>query len=180
MRPNPERTFGPARKAALAIAILLVAFIAVLATRKGSNNDNIRNELLGKPVPEFSGPSLLNGEPFDLAKQTNKFVVINFFATWCAPCVKEHPQLVAFSKSHPEVGLVSVVWDTPDEDVKTFFAARGGDWPVLTDRRIPVDLGVRSVPETYIVDPDGTLFFQTNGGITKLALEEAIRRRSNP
>jgi cytochrome c biogenesis protein CcmG, thiol:disulfide interchange protein DsbE len=164
---------GPARRNALIVAAVLTAFVVVLATRKGTS-ENIPNQLLGKQVNSFSGTSVTDGKPFDLAQQQGKFVVVNFFATWCPPCVKEHPELVAFASQYPEVPLVSVVIDSPEADVKTFFKKRGGSWPVLIDGRIPVDLGVRTAPETYIVDPEGRLIFQTNGQITKKALENAV------
>ena len=169
------RSMGPARRNALIVAAVVIALVAVLATRKGTTDD-IPNQLLGKRVTAFAGTSVIDGKRFDLADQAGKFVVVNFFATWCPPCVKEHPELVAFATQYPEVPLVAVVIDSPEEDVRAFFKKRGGDWPVLIDGSIPVDLGVRTAPETYIVDPDGRLVFQTNGQITKKALENAIAK----
>jgi cytochrome c biogenesis protein CcmG, thiol:disulfide interchange protein DsbE len=174
---KPPR-MGPARKTALAIAVVLIGFTAVLATRKASSGDNIRNELLGQVVPSFGGKSLIGSQNFSVDQQRGKFVVINFFATWCITCVQEHPELVAFAKDHPEIPLVSVVLESPEADVTKFFKARGGTWPVLNDRSIPVDLGVRTAPETYLVDPNGRLFAQFNGGISKSLLEDQIAMRA--
>jgi cytochrome c biogenesis protein CcmG, thiol:disulfide interchange protein DsbE len=106
-------------------------------------------------------------------------VVVNYFATWCPPCVLEHPELVKFAQTNPEVAMVSVVFQDNVDGVRAFFKKRGGDWPVLDSERAAVDFGVRGVPETYLISPAGQLIFQTNGGVTQKALEKAIERFSS-
>ena len=90
----------------------------------------------------------------------------------------EHPELVKFADTHPEVAMVSVVFQDNVDGVRKFFRKRGGNWPVLDSERAAVDFGVRGVPETYLISPAGQLIFQTNGGITQKALEKAINRYS--
>jgi cytochrome c biogenesis protein CcmG, thiol:disulfide interchange protein DsbE len=171
---------GPSVKMiAIGVAVVLVAFISVLATRKTHSNDRA-SRVLGQAAPQITGTSLLDGKPFDLQAQQGKFVVVNYFATWCPPCVLEHPELVKFSETHPEVSMVSVVFQDNVDGVRKFFAKRGGTWPVLDSERAAVDFGVRGVPETYLISPAGQLIFQTNGGVTQKALEKAINRSSAP
>src|SRR3546814_7964023 len=65
-----------------------------------------------------------------------RWVAVNFFASWCTPCIQEHPELVAFDEAHREAGdaaVVSVTYDDRTDDAKEFFAKRGGDWPVVDD-----------------------------------------------
>jgi cytochrome c biogenesis protein CcmG, thiol:disulfide interchange protein DsbE len=175
---TPERRNGPSIKMiAIGIAVVLALFIGVLATRKTHSNDRA-SRVLGQAAPQITGISLLDGKPFDLQAQQGKFVVVNYFATWCPPCVIEHPQLVKFSEAHPEVGMVSVVFQDNADGVRKFFAKRGGSWPVVDSERAAVDFGVRGVPETYLISPAGQLIFQTNGGVTQKALEKAIKRNS--
>jgi cytochrome c biogenesis protein CcmG/thiol:disulfide interchange protein DsbE len=101
------------------------------------------------------------------------------FATWCRPCVQEHPQLVAFDEAHRETGdveLVSVLFDDRPSTARAFFEDRGGEWPVVVDGdgRIATDYGVSGVPETYVVAPDGRVVAKLIGGVTSDGLDRVI------
>jgi cytochrome c biogenesis protein CcmG, thiol:disulfide interchange protein DsbE len=172
-----ERSGPSIKMIAIGVAAVLAVFIGVLATRETQSNDRA-SRILGQTAPQITGVSLLDDKPFDLQAQQGKFVVVNYFATWCPPCVVEHPELVKFAETHPEVAMVSVVFQDNVDGVRKFFKKRGGDWPVLDSERAAVDFGVRGVPETYLISPKGQLIFQTNGGITQKALEKAINRFS--
>lgn len=175
MKTRMNGTLGSQRVRVIAFGVLVVllAFIAVLATRD-SGKQARAGRLLGRTAPNFTGTSLLDDSSFELVAQTGKYTVVNVFATWCAPCVKEHPELVRLHENHPEISLVSLVFDTPKVDVEKFFKQRGGTWPVVTNQRALVDFGVTGVPETYIVDPSGRLIFHTNGGVTEKSIMRAI------
>ena len=170
-------TSKSARVTAIIIGVIALALIAVLATRDGGEK-SIRNQFLCRQAPPVQGPSAIDATvQFDLSEQRGKYVVINFFATWRPPCVKEHPELVALQEAHRATGdleMVSVVYQDEVNDVKDFFKKRGGTWPVLNSDRIAVDWGVRGVPETYIVDRDGTVIYQNNGGVTRAAIERVL------
>ena len=175
--PGNREAPKSARITAMIIGVIAVALIAVLATRDGGEK-SIRNQFLGHDAPPIAGPSALDSAVvFDLAEQRGRYVVVNFFATWCTPCVKEHPELIALQKAHESKGdlvMVSVVYQDEINDVRDFFAKRGGSWPVINSDRIAVDWGVRGVPETYIVNKDGVVVYQNNGGITQAAIERVL------
>jgi len=148
----------------LAIGALAVALVVVLAVSERDRR--------GPPVPdfapEFSGGTL-EGDSFAMAAQRGRWVVVNFFSTWCVQCVVEHPELAAFYdryRGDPDVRLVSVVFQDDVDDVAGFFADHGGDWPVLVTNtgRISIDFGVTAVPETYLVDPLGRVAAKFTGG----------------
>lgn len=106
---------------------------------------------------------------------------MNFFATWCVPCVREHPELVAFSERHQarrDATVVSVVVETPEEEARAFFERRGGTWPVVIDPsgRTALDYGMVKVPETFLVAPDGTVVSRLVGGVTADGLDALIGR----
>ena len=179
VQSKTKRAGGPSIKMiAIGTAVVLALFIGVLATRKTQSNDRA-SRVLGQTAPQISGVSLLDDQPFDLNAQRGKYVVVNYFATWCPPCVIEHPELVAFNEAHPDVAMVSVVFQDNNDGVRKFFAKRGGTWPVIDSERAAVDFGVRGVPETYLISPAGQLVFQTNGGVTRKALEKAMNRENS-
>lgn len=135
-------------------------------------------------APEFSGETL-DGGSFDMAAQRGRWVVVNFFSTWCVQCVVEHPELVAFHdryRGDPDIRLVSVVFQDEVDVIARFFAKRGGDWPVVITNtgRTAIDFGVTAVPETYLVDPFGRVVSKFTGGVTLDGLEAQLGRAGAP
>jgi cytochrome c biogenesis protein CcmG/thiol:disulfide interchange protein DsbE len=154
-------------------------FIGLLATRDAAADRVAPSRLLGRAAPDVSGPVVVGGPGarFDLSAMQGRYVVVNYFATWCVPCVREHPELVRFVQRHESVGdatVVSVVYDDERSDVRSFFAERGGDWPVVEDAQAKVDWGVRGVPESFLVGPDGTVLTRIVGGVTASGLERLL------
>ncbi len=161
------------------IALVLVAFIGMLATRKqGDASDNFA--LAGKAAPLIRGTSLA-GTDFDLNDHKGQWVLVNFFATTCAPCRHEHPDLVRWYNDHTVKGdatLVSVVFNEGREDVEKYFAKEGGDWPVLPneDGAISAAFGVVKLPESYLVDPNGRVQVKFRGAVSQEQLDDRIAR----
>jgi len=159
------------------VAVLIVAFVAVLATREPATERRTDSPLLGKVAPALVGETLEGGS-FDIDDHRGQWVVVNFFATWCAPCREEHPELVAFDEAHRAAGdaaVVSVVYDDRVDDVRDFFAERGGEWPVIVDGGLAaVGYGVVGVPETYLVAPSGFVVQKYTGGVTQDAIQSDI------
>lgn len=159
-----------------AVLFVLAAFIGVLAT--GGDDDGVRSTLIGRPAPGIAGETI-DGEAYDLADRRGDFVVVNFFATWCVPCIREHPELVEFERLHREAGdasVVSVVFDSRLEQVREFFDENGGDWPVVPDPdgRTALQYGVTGVPESYLIGPDGIVLAKIEGGVTVEALDDLL------
>ena len=160
------------------VAVLLVGFVAVLATREPATERRASSPLIGKVAPALAGETV-DGGSFDIDDHRGRWVLVNFFATWCQPCVQEHPELVRFSQAHATADdalVVSVVYDESDLDrVRDFFAERGGEWPVLSDGLLPaVDYGVVKVPESYLVAPNGVVVQKYTGGVTQDMIERDI------
>ena len=180
LEPTTEESPQRSRTAlwsAVAVGVVVVALLAVLATRDTAKDRATRSPLLGLAAPDFSGTSVLDAKPFALADQRGKFVVLNFFASWCVPCAIEHPELAAFAKAHDAKGdaqLVSVVYSDPLPDVKQFFAKRGGNWPVLDSDRTAVDYGVTGVPETFLIDPDGYVVAKWSRAVKQAEIERVM------
>ena len=176
-----EATRGGPRTALVAsvvIAVLVAILVAVLATRDSSNQRSTHSPLLGQVAPTIEGPTI-DGGKVSAGEHRGRWVVLNFFASWCTPCLQEHPQLNAFDLAHRAKGdavLISVTFDDSAEDARAFFEERGGDWPVIDDpdNSIGVAFGVAQVPETFVISPDGVVVQRFAGPVTRQAIDDVI------
>jgi cytochrome c biogenesis protein CcmG/thiol:disulfide interchange protein DsbE len=162
------------------VAVVLLAFVAVLATSDPATERRSKSPLVGRTVPALAGETLAGGT-FDIDDQRGRWVVVNFFATWCLPCRQEHPELRAFDEEHRTTGdaaVVSVPYRDDDDKIRDYFAANGGEWPVLVndEGRAATTFGVVKVPETYLVDPTGRVVAKFVGGVTRAGLDAEILR----
>ncbi len=166
------------RWAALGVAVFFVVLVGFLAVSK-KQTETADSPLLGRVAPSLVGTTL-DGKPFDLTDHRGKYVVVNFFASWCQPCRVEAPELRRWALKHQASGdamLVNVLFQDTPEAAKKFFATYGGvSWPVLvTDTdTIGLDWGVAKVPETYVVNPQGVVVTKTISTVTQAQLDSFI------
>lgn len=171
--PTGGRRVG--RIAAVVVGLVMVGLLVVLATSNPATERRVSSPLVGKAVPPLVGETTA-GDTFDIDDHRGEWVVVNFFASWCVPCVREHPELVAFAREHAEdVQVVSVVFDDDAAAVEAFFAREGGDWPVVIGDTggIALDFGVRGVPESYVIAPSG-IVVAAFYGVTQAALDDVL------
>ena len=157
---------------AAAVAVVVTALIIALATRPEASSKVSQNPLIGEEAPNFQGIAL-DGRKVNLADMRGRYVIVNFFATWCGPCRQEHPEMKAFAETHTQPlqpTFIAVAYDKNDvSNARSFFAQYGGTWPVLPDdgSRIAVDYGVRGLPESFVVDPHGNITARITGALTQ-------------
>jgi len=117
------------------------------------------------------------GAPQRLADYKGRYVIVNFWATWCVPCIQEIPEINAFFKEHKDVAVIGVAMDAEDNPakVKQFAAKVGHDYPlVFSNDDVEAQLGTpRALPTTRIYDPKGKVIYERVGRVTKKFLEEA-------
>ena len=169
-----------ARYTAVAVGVVALLLVGVLATREDAASKIAKSPLVGRQAPALAGPTLAGDAPeYDLLDVDSRWVLVNFFATWCVPCVREHDDLVTFSQRHDVAGdaeVVAVVFDDEPDAVRRFFEERGGRWPVVEDPvgRIALDWGVAGIPESYLVDPAGVVRAKITGGVEADFLEQVL------
>jgi cytochrome c biogenesis protein CcmG/thiol:disulfide interchange protein DsbE len=152
------------------------ALVAVLATRPPATIIEVDTPLLGKPAPPVSGTTL-DDRHFDLSSLRGRWVLVNFFASWCPPCQEEQPGLVTFAYQHrqaDDAALIGVVFDDVASSARRFLAQTGATWPAVTDPsgRIALDYGVRGPPETFLISPEGVVMAHLDGPVTGAGLDD--------
>ena len=158
----------------------LAAFIglaAVFVWGLGRDPSQIPSQLVGKPVPGFTLPPVqgrtLGFSSTDLKGEVS---LVNVFASWCVACRDEHPLLMEL-KENGIVPVHGINYKDRPEDAARWLGALGDPYTRTgadTDGRVAIDWGVYGVPETFIVDGDGTVVYKQIGPITEAALRETI------
>ncbi len=156
------------------------ALVVLLATRPPQTVTEVDTPLVGQTAPSITGPTLA-GATFNLQAWRGRWVVVNFFASWCEPCQQEQPELVAFAYADRAAGdaaLVGVVFDDSASTARSFMRSTGGTWPAVIDAggQIALDYGVRGPPETYIVSPNGIVVAHFDGPMTNASLDYWLTR----
>lgn len=121
--------------------------------------------LIGKSSPGFEVPTLAGGQ-FSFNKFAGKVVVLDFWATWCGPCIVELPKLTATIKDFDadRVVFLALNQEEPQETVAEFMKAKNWDFPVgLDDGQVALRFGVNSFPTTIVIGPDGKVAFVNVG-----------------
>jgi cytochrome c biogenesis protein CcmG, thiol:disulfide interchange protein DsbE len=165
-------------RSALSIGgLVTVLLVTVLLAGLGRDPKHIDSPLLGKPAPSFSLKRAGTGETIDLSAYRGKPLVLNFWATWCAPCWEEHPILNESSRALGDrVQFLGVVFQDDEREILGFLQQRGSAYPTVIDDRgkTAIAYGVGGVPETFIVDASGTIVAKHDGPITAAQLQSYL------
>jgi cytochrome c biogenesis protein CcmG, thiol:disulfide interchange protein DsbE len=161
------------------LALLLVGLLVfgVLQTSDGSSLDQAvaRGE---RPVAHDAALPLLDGGGARrLADYRGRWVVVNFFASWCGPCAVEAPLLTRLQHRLAGRGtIVGVAWNDASSDTRDFVQQHGIDYPVVrdVDRSFGDAYGVKGVPETFVLDPRGRVVALNRSELTSRWIATAI------
>ena len=119
-----------------------------------------------------------DGQRFDLSARRGKWVVVNFWATWCNPCLKEIPELNALDKAREDVEVIGLAYEEIEPaEMRAFLEKHPVEYPiaVLDVQAPPADFATpMGLPMTYVIAPNGTVARQFLGPITFVELERII------
>ena len=171
--------YGVARQA---YAALLDRFGESVNLRQKVQGDLKRLDQVGRTSPSFSAEDI-QGRPIRSETYRGKYVLLDFWATWCGPCIAELPRLQAAYRTYHDAGLeiLGVSLDESKDAVTDFVKARRIPWPQVHNAGAASDLvqafGVSSIPATYLIDPQGTVIrIDLRGKALDEALAKLIKR----
>jgi len=150
------------------LAVFAILLMTVAFGLAGGKDDTIRSRMVGQPIPAFALAAAVPNHPglssADLASGSPR--VVNVFASWCAPCKIEAPQLMELKRQGVPIDAIALR-DRP-EDVALFLAEYGDPFDRIgsdRDTRVQMALGSAGVPETFVVDGAGIIRYQHIGVI---------------
>jgi cytochrome c biogenesis protein CcmG/thiol:disulfide interchange protein DsbE len=162
------------RSSIAVLAVLAVVGLLVFGlVSKGSSG-----VALGDPAPAGPLPQLEGGGDGSLAEYKGKWVLVNFWASWCVPCKEEAPALEKFQRQHGGARFTVLGIDTRDlsSDGREFVRRYGLSYPQLRDGDggAAHDFGTTGVPENYLVDPTGKVQWLLHGPVDEQYLHDEV------
>jgi cytochrome c biogenesis protein CcmG, thiol:disulfide interchange protein DsbE len=151
------------------VVALFAALVVLLAVGLTLNPREVPSPLIGKPAPAFDLPLLRAPDKTFAQKQMlGQVWVLNVWASWCSPCLEEHPVVSALARSKL-VPVVGLNYKDARDDALSWLRKNGDPFTVTVfdgDGRIGIDYGVYGVPETYVIDRHGVIRYKRIGPLT--------------
>lgn len=158
----------------LALLAVIVVVGAFLLTR-GGEREHFEEGMVGRQAPAFVLQRLDGGEPWSSEAMAGQPYVVNLFASWCAPCRAEHPQLLALKARG--VQLIGVAYKDQAADTRRYLDELTDPFNTVLmdpDGRFGLEIGVTGVPETYVIGADGRVLSAYRGPLTDEVVEQVI------
>jgi cytochrome c biogenesis protein CcmG/thiol:disulfide interchange protein DsbE len=156
---------------------IFVALVALLAIGLRLNPREVPSPLIGKPAPAFELPLLTQPDKlFSEKHMLGSVWMLNVWASWCPPCLVEHPVVTRVAQS----GLVPVIglnYKDQRDDALPWLKRNGNPYQLIVfdpNGRIGIDYGVYGVPETYVIDRQGVIRYKQIGPLTADVVQKKI------
>jgi len=167
------------------VVALILALTLLAACGDKKDEPSVEETTLtevGQKAPDFTVPTIF-GSPFKLSDHRGKVVLVNWFATWCLPCVEEMPHLqkeVWEKFRGPDFMMVSIAREGTLQVVRPFVLKNELTWPIALDvtREAYAKYADAYIPRTQVIDREGTIIFQSQGYVKEefAAMIEVIRK----
>src|SRR5438094_9041628 len=169
-----------ARVIRIAVVVGILGLVVTLALAFRRDPPCIRTGTSGKPAPAFTRQRLDGSGEVALADLSGKVVVVNFFASWCLPCIQENPALVRVYERYraSDVVMLGVDFQESRENGLAYVQRMGTAWTTVADDdgRVALSYGVFGPPEPFFIGPDGLIAGRHIGPIDEETLVTAIEK----
>ena len=160
------------------LTLLLMAGFFAWSLLSGRDPASIGSVMVGRPAPLLSLPALREGQPplGDALLRTGKPVLVNFFASWCTPCLAEHP-LFTRLREREGATIIGIAWKNKRADALAWLQRLGDPFAVAgldLEGKTGLDWGLSGVPETYAIDGQGVVRLHFRGPLTERDLTETV------
>ena len=179
-RPPARRRFDLRRLPLPALVLGAIVPLALLIVLVGWSIGRLPvtgPAAVGTVAPDFTLTDL-DGRPVRLADLRGRPVIVNFWASWCGPCIEEFPLLREAATAHADDGLaiVGIVYQDRAEAARAFMDRYGGTWPAAMDPGDTVAnaYGMLGPPQTYFIGRDGRIVARQIGQISAASLDEKL------
>ncbi|MHB8190603.1 MAG: TlpA family protein disulfide reductase [Ferrimicrobium sp.] len=151
-----------------ALAVVVAVFVVVAASTKPAIDQVTPSPLLYHRAPMLAGPKLYGRGQLSLGAERGSFVLVNYFASWCASCATEEAQLARLGRSHDGVVVFGVDYDDSASSARSFLARYHVTFPVIQDPQGANSLrwGVSAPPESFLIAPNGVVLAKIVGPTT--------------
>jgi cytochrome c biogenesis protein CcmG/thiol:disulfide interchange protein DsbE len=160
--------------APLALFLGLAAWFGA-ALLSGRDPRELPSALIDRPAPAFDLASLADGR-LSSESLRGQVTVVNFFASWCAPCRVEHPVLLRLARQE-KIRVIGIAYKDRPEDSRRFLAELGDPYlatGIDRDGRTGIDFGLYGVPETYVIDKAGHIRKRIVGPVSHTMLDREL------
>ena len=156
---------------------IFTALVVLLGVGLTLNPREVPSPLIGKAAPPFELPLLQEGQKkFASREMLGKVWLLNVWASWCEPCLQEHPVISALAKTLP-APVVGLNYKDARENALPWLQRNGNPfYQTVFDGsgRIGIDYGVYGVPETYVIDKKGIIRYKRIGPVTPEIVQKKI------
>ena len=159
----------------------LIIFLFLMSNGFADEAFNLKNIVINKELKKYNDLTFLDDKnnQLNLKDYNGNLILLNFWATWCIPCVQEHQQLIEAANTYKSKGVafLGILYGDTAEKAREFNVKHGSAYPTLIDdsQRTNIDYGVAGVPETYIIDRDGTIIKKFTGPVFKAELDAVLK-----
>jgi len=161
------------------IVIILISSFLLIYLLQQKDPNKPPSALLNENLPEIKLVNLFYEEQrlfnFDLKE---KIILINFFASWCAPCKVEHPLFFAIKKKYPDLYLIGINHKDKKKDALKYLSEEGNPYDYVgldIKGLVGLEFGVFGLPETFLVNSSGKIIYKYLGPLTKKVFQNEIK-----
>jgi len=182
MKNPPYKEIVMNRNVIIGLSLVVLVFVGLIVklSSKSEQSHPDQTNLVGRPAPAFALKDL-DGKEVNLSDFKGKVVILDFWATWCGPCVMEIPHFIELQKQYKDQGVAIVGISVDSEGievVKSFVQKHQVNYPILmADAKVQQSYGeIQAIPTTFVLDTSGIIQKQYIGYRDKSVFEADIKK----